>query len=133
MKFATSLLGFSLACVLFASQGDAQDKKPPQALAPHPLDETFAKGMTQRDLTNALLNAKIFDSAMKNALKAKQDAEQLFRSKKDHVGPSPAQAARAAFLRTLLEEKAELKKIEEKKSDNKTGEKKTDKADKTDK
>jgi pyruvate/2-oxoglutarate dehydrogenase complex dihydrolipoamide acyltransferase (E2) component len=71
---------------------------PAQALPPHPLDAAFRRGFTPNDLTNGLLNNRLFQQAVQAAAKAKQDA---MRRPPGMVGPTPEQAARQAFLDVL--------------------------------
>jgi hypothetical protein len=83
---------------------DDNDKPKVGAMAPSPLDKAFDKATTERNIVDNLINNDLFMKAVKAALKAKQDREQAM--KKTPIGPSPAQAARAAFLEALQNEAA---------------------------
>ena len=80
------------------------DKPKVEGLPPSPLDKAFEKATTDRNITDNLINNDLFKKAVNAALKAKQDREQ--EMKKTPIGPTPAQAARSAFLRTLQNEAA---------------------------
>ena len=83
----------------------AEDKKPlVGALPPHPLDGAFEKATTEKELKEALLNDPVYKKAILEALKAKQDVEAANRVR-PIAGPSPASAARGAFLAALAGDK----------------------------
>lgn len=136
------LLAFLVACSFVAHAGNAQDKdkvkdkdkvadkdkikdgkekKPVGALAPHKLDRAFERARVPADITNALLNDPLFQQAVMDAFKAGSEAEAARQKNPKMVGPTPAQAARQAFLRTLNDEQG-MKKMEKKIDDK--GEKK---------
>jgi hypothetical protein len=81
----------------------AQEKAPPKvgALPPTAIDKAFEKATTEKQLNEALLNDPTYQKAVREALKAKKEVEDLKRKNPQMVGPSPAQAARTAFLRVL--------------------------------
>jgi len=80
---------FSLVFFLFA------------ALPPSPLDSPFEKATTEKAVAEGLLNNAQFKKAVKEALKAKQDQEKTIKNTPGFAGPTPAQAARVAFLKAL--------------------------------
>ena len=81
----------------------ADEPKPVGALPPLPIDKAFEKATTPKELDEALLNDAQYTKSIKAALKAKQAQEAFFRKNPKAVGPSPAQAARRAFLEILAE------------------------------
>jgi hypothetical protein len=83
-------------------KASADDKAQAGATAPSPLDKAFDKATTERNIVDNLINNDLFKKAVKAALKAKQDREQAM--KKTPIGPTPAQAARSAFLEALQNE-----------------------------
>ena len=110
LRFGVLGLAITAALVAFASvqaggQADKKDDKGVGALPPHPLDDAFQKGNTERALTNGLLNNKLFQNAVAEALKAKRDREDEFRKNPKLRAGSPAQAARVKFLEVLTREK----------------------------
>jgi hypothetical protein len=134
----TGLLAFLAACAFFAHGSNAQDKekdkdvkeKKPMvgALPPHKLDKSFERANRPEDITNALLNDPLFQKAVQDAFKAGVDNQAARQKDPNLAGPTPAQAARQAFLRTL-NDKEGTKKIDDKKfTDKKVDDKKfTDK------
>lgn len=93
-----------LASPMMASADEP--KKPVAALPPHPLDGAFEKSKTAKGLLESLGEDKEFKAALDEAVKAyKETAEKIDAIRKagmSYAGPSPAQAARTAFLRKLL-------------------------------
>ena len=101
----TAVLSLALAvtAVFAQNQPPAQPKdQPPQpkvtALPPHPLDTAFRRGNAPNEITNGLLNNRLFQQAVQAAARAKQEA---MRRPPGMVGPTPEQAARQAFLDVL--------------------------------
>src|SRR5262245_48016155 len=103
-----------LSAVAFFAGVEAGDKKQEEkgvgALPPHGLDTAFEKGRSERDLTNALLNNKLFQKAVVEALKAKQAQELMFKNNPKLAAPSPSQAARQKFIEVIREEMRAEKK-----------------------
>ncbi|VTR90828.1 unnamed protein product [Gemmata massiliana] len=101
-----------LACAMFAlSFGPAgaddkkKDEKPPVgALPPHSLDGVFVKVKTEKEITDTLINDATYKKAVAAALKAKKEKEEELKKNPKIVGPSPAAAARVAFLKVLAGE-----------------------------
>src|SRR5437763_3273653 len=70
------------------------------AMAPHPLDGAFERGSTPDEFAKGLRENDFFKKAVAAAVKAKKESEE--RSKeKPRAAPTPAQAARVAFLKAL--------------------------------
>jgi hypothetical protein len=92
----------ALGLMTGAASGQEKEKEKPKvgALMPSPLDKAFEKGTTERDITTNLLNDPTYQKAVKEAVKAKKDREAAIKGGAK-IGPSPAQAARTAFLRVL--------------------------------
>jgi hypothetical protein len=108
----TRLLGaILLGAVLLLFTGgqartDDKDKGPGVgALPPHALDNAFAKARTAQQIDEALLNHPLFQKAVKEALKAKQDREDEIKKNPKILAATPTQAARKKFLEILLNEK----------------------------
>ncbi len=98
----------ALAIAFSSADGGDKGKNPPaKALPPHPLDGAFEKGQSERDVTNALLNNKLFQKAISDALKARRDQEARFKQNPGLADANPAQAARNAFLKTLSDKVGE--------------------------
>ncbi len=95
-----ALLAFSFIG-LTAADEKPKEKPPVGALKPSPLDDAFEKAATERDINNALLNNDLYKKAVKAALEAKKKVEKDIKDNPRRAGATPAQAARAAFLRTL--------------------------------
>jgi len=101
--------------------GQVTAQEPKKGLGPvgvlqgMPIDGAFEKGGTEKQMTEALLNDKVFKAAIKAALAAKMGQEEMKRKKPGIAGPSPAQAARVKFLETLEGKLAEEMKGAEKK------------------
>ncbi|MCI0640468.1 MAG: hypothetical protein L0Y72_05720 [Gemmataceae bacterium] len=99
-----ALLGMFLLTIGGAHAGGKKDDdKKFGALPPHGLDSAFGRGNTERALTNGLLNNKLFERAVKAALKAKREQEERFRKNPKLADATPAQAARLRFLEVLKE------------------------------
>lgn len=94
-----ALAGLALyACLLIGAAPTAELL----VLPPHPLDPAFEK-TTEAQIEKAIVESALFRKALKAAAAAK--AEREASMKKTPIGPTPAQAARVAFLRTLEEGK----------------------------
>lgn len=111
-RFVTAVAAVGVAVLLVGLSGaddkpKGDDKKGGvvTALPPHPLDGAFEKAVTEKQLNEALLNDDLYKKAVKEALKAKQAQEKNYKDNPKFVGASPAQSARQAFLRVLLNEK----------------------------
>jgi hypothetical protein len=110
----THLLGLTIlgAVLLLITGGqartDEKDKGPGVgALPPHALDSAFAKARTGQQIDEALLNHPLFQKAVKEALKAKQDRENEMKKNPKILAATPAEAARKRFLEILLDEKGD--------------------------
>lgn len=105
---ACGLFGMALAVALASVEGGEQKDKAEKpkvgALAPHPLDGAFEKGKKETDLTNGLLNNKLFQTAIAEALKAKVKQEAAIAQNPKLLSSTPAQAARVRFLEVLKNE-----------------------------
>lgn len=105
IRYTYALVSVLVLALAFTAGTFGDDKAPVAALPPHPLDSAFAKANTANDATNALLNDPLFKKAVQAAVKAKKDREAAIQKDKALIGPSPAQAARAAFLKVINNEK----------------------------
>lgn len=96
----TTLLA-PLVAVMFGLSVAGQP--PVTALPPHKLDKVFDKATSVKQVNEGLLNDPLFQKAVAEALKAKRAAEDNLKDGKPFAGPSPAQAARAKFLKVLAD------------------------------
>ena len=102
--FALVLLG---GVVAGQDEKDNKEKPVVGALAPHPLDDLFGKAKSEAEVIKALEKHPVFQKALKEAMKAKQDAEAELKKNPRIIGVVPAQAARVRFLEVLLNQKRE--------------------------
>jgi uncharacterized protein YbcC (UPF0753/DUF2309 family) len=114
MRRFLAMLALMAPVLLLAGLAVADDKDkdkggPVAALAPSPLDGAFEKAMNTKEIDEGLLNNDLYKKAVKAALKAKQDQQKRYADDPKLVGPTPAQAARVAFLEALRGEAKEDK------------------------
>lgn len=92
------------AMVVLTLAGSTVVGQPVAALKPHPLDKVFDGAKMAKDVDESIVKSDLYKKAVKAALLAKAKAEDAKRANPKYAGASPGQAARAAFLKVLLED-----------------------------
>jgi hypothetical protein len=70
---------FGLLILIGALVSGQADEKKVAALPPHPLDSAFEKAKTEKAINEGLLNNDHYKKAVREALKRKQEQEEMFR------------------------------------------------------
>jgi hypothetical protein len=113
MRRLTILAVFGLGALALADDKKPDDRAKPKAvtaLPPNPLDGAFNGANSVKEIDEGLLNNAHYQKAVKEALKAKQEQEALYKKNPKLVGPTPEQAARVRFLAVLTSEKEAAQK-----------------------